>query len=31
MEIVGGKAGFIDDGLHYSDDTLEKIRAYISD
>ena len=31
MEIVGGKAEFIDDGLHYSDDTLEKIRAYISD
>ena len=31
QEIVGGKAGFIDDGLHYSDDTLEAIRAYISD
>ncbi|NLT10474.1 MAG: hypothetical protein GXY08_13410 [Ruminococcus sp.] len=30
MEIVSGKAGFIDDGLHYSDDTLEAIRAYIS-
>lgn len=30
MDIVGGKAGFIDDGLHYSDDTLEAIRAYIS-
>ncbi|HRR77451.1 MAG TPA: hypothetical protein P5191_11655 [Ruminococcus sp.] len=31
MDIVGGKAGFIDDGLHYSDDTLEKIISYISD
>lgn len=30
QDIVGGKAGFIDDGLHYSDDTLEKIISYIS-
>lgn len=29
MEIFGGKACFIDDGLHYSDDTLEAIRAYM--
>lgn len=30
QNIVGGKAGFIDDGLHYSDDTLAKLIAYIS-
>ena len=29
-DICGGKAGFIDDGLHYSDDTLESIAAYIT-
>ena len=28
-EIVGGKASFITDGLHYSDDTLDKIVKYI--
>ena len=28
-EICGGKAGFIDDGLHYSDETLKAIEKYI--
>ena len=28
-EIVGGKASFITDGLHYSDDSLEKIIQHI--
>lgn len=30
QDIVGDNAGFIDDGLHYSDDTLEAICSYIS-
>lgn len=29
-EIVGGKAGFVEDGLHYDDATLEAIIAYIT-
>lgn len=28
-EICGGKAGFIDDGLHYSDETLTAIEEYV--
>lgn len=27
--IAGGKAGFIDDGLHYSDDTLADITSFV--
>ena len=29
--IVGGKADFIDDGLHYSDTTLEDLTTFITE